>query len=79
MVRTSPFFDVLDAQRQLFSSQLDLAEAIRDRFTATADLFKALGGGWTDNSDSLTPGLEATRDSYEPADAATATPAGVSE
>jgi len=78
-VGRTAFFDVLDAQRQLFTSQLDLAEAIRDRFTATADLFKALGGGWTDNSDSLTPGLEATRDSYAPADAPTATPTGVSE
>ena len=57
---------VLDAQRQLYSSQLDLAEAIRDRFTATADLFKALGGGWTENSDSLNDGLEAVRDSYAP-------------
>ncbi|GAB3681299.1 AdeC/AdeK/OprM family multidrug efflux complex outer membrane factor [Salinisphaera aquimarina] len=73
------FFDVLDAQRQLFSSQLDIAEAIRDRFTATADLFKALGGGWTENSDSLTPGLQATRDSYAPADDAHATPTGMSK
>lgn len=58
------FFEVLDAQRQLFSSQLDLAEAIRDRFTATANLFKALGGGWTGNSDSLSHELEAVRDVY---------------
>lgn len=58
------YFDVLDAQRQLFNSQLDLADAIRDRFTATANLFKALGGGWTENSDSLTPGLEAVGDQY---------------
>lgn len=64
-VGRTAFFEVLDAQRQLFSSQLDLAEAIRDRFTATADLFKALGGGWTENSDSLPPGLEATRNAYE--------------
>lgn len=63
-VGRTAFFEVLDAQRQLFSSQLDLAEAIRDRFTATADLFKALGGGWTENSDSLSPALEATRDVY---------------
>ncbi|MES1926454.1 efflux transporter outer membrane subunit [Salinisphaera sp. T31B1] len=80
-VGRTAFFDVLDAQRQLFSSQLDLATAIRDRFTATADLFKALGGGWTENSDSLPPGLEATRDSYAPAggDAAQAGRAGVSQ
>lgn len=63
-VGRNAFFDVLDAQRQLFGSQLDLAEAIRDRFTATANLFKAMGGGWTEYSDSLTGDLEATRDSY---------------
>lgn len=62
------YFDVLDAQRQLFNSQLDLATAIRDRFTATADLYKALGGGWTQDSDSLDPGLEAVAASYEPED-----------
>ncbi|MES1939538.1 NodT family RND efflux system outer membrane lipoprotein [Salinisphaera sp. T5B8] len=65
-VGRTAFFDVLDAQRQLFSAQLDLAEAIRDRFTATADLFKALGGGWTENSDSLNDGLQAVSDSYGP-------------
>ena len=64
-VGRTAFFDVLDAQRQLFNSQLDLAEAIRDRFTATANLFKALGGGWTQNSDSLPPGLEAVQQRYK--------------
>lgn len=67
-VGRTAYFDVLDAQRQLFSSQLDLADAIRDRYTATADLFKALGGGWTENSDSLTPGLEAARERYAPSE-----------
>lgn len=62
------YFDVLDAQRNLFSSQLDLAEAVRDRFTATADLYKALGGGWTENSDSLTPAMEEVAKDYEPVD-----------
>lgn len=45
--------DVLEAQRQLFSAQLTLSSAIRDRFVATANLFKALGGGWTDDTDSI--------------------------
>jgi len=63
-VGRTAFFEVLDAQRQLFSSQLDLAEAIRDRFTATANLFKALGGGWTENSDSVPPGLAQAMDRY---------------
>jgi multidrug efflux system outer membrane protein len=64
-VGRTAYFDVLDAQRQLFSSQLDLADAIRDRFTATANLFKALGGGWTENSDSLPPDLQNGLDSYD--------------
>lgn len=64
------YFDVLDAQRKLFNSQLDLATAIRDRFTATADLYKALGGGWSQDSDALGPDLESVAASYEPDDKA---------
>lgn len=60
------FFDVLDAQRQLFNSQLSLASAIRDRFTATADLYKALGGGWSQDSDSLDADLDSVAAKYEP-------------
>ncbi|MDA3919138.1 MAG: efflux transporter outer membrane subunit [Salinisphaera sp.] len=66
-VGRTDFFSVLDAQRQLFSSQLNLASAIRDRFTATANLYKALGGGWTRDSDSLSPRLEAVAAKYQPA------------
>lgn len=65
-VGRTDYFDVLDAQRSLFSSQLDLSQAIADRFTATADLFKALGGGWTDDSDSLTPAMQEVSDDYQP-------------
>ncbi|HET7314916.1 efflux transporter outer membrane subunit [Salinisphaera sp.] len=64
------YFDVLDAQRNLFSSQLSLAQAIADRFTATADLYKALGGGWTKNSDSLTPAMQEVVDDYKPVEGA---------
>lgn len=45
--------NVLEAQRSLFKAQLALSGAIRDRFVATANLFKALGGGWTEKSDSV--------------------------
>lgn len=45
--------DVLEAQRQLYSAQLALSGAIRDRFVATANLFKALGGGWTLATDAV--------------------------
>lgn len=64
-VGQTDYFDVLDAQRNLFASQLELANAIRDRFTAVADLYKALGGGWTEDSDSLTPEMQRTIDSYK--------------
>jgi len=52
-VRSVGLRDVWEAQRQLFSAQLTLSTAIRDRFVATANLFKALGGGWTDDTDSI--------------------------
>lgn len=65
-VGRTDYFDVLDARRSLFSSQLDLSKAIANRFTATADLFKALGGGWTADSDSLTPALQGVADDYKP-------------
>lgn len=45
--------DVLEAQRRLYTAQLALSEAIRDRFVATANMFKALGGGWTEQTDSV--------------------------
>jgi outer membrane protein, multidrug efflux system len=38
--------DVLDAQRQLFSAELDVASITRDQLTAVVQLYKALGGGW---------------------------------
>ncbi|MGN8160160.1 efflux transporter outer membrane subunit [Salinisphaera sp. SWV1] len=60
------YFNVLDAQRNLLSSQLNLAQAIASRFTATADLYKALGGGWTDGSDSLTPAMQKVANHYAP-------------
>jgi NodT family efflux transporter outer membrane factor (OMF) lipoprotein len=42
------YIDVLDAQRQLFSAQLALSQAERDRRLAMTDLYKSLGGGWLD-------------------------------
>ncbi|NNC23448.1 efflux transporter outer membrane subunit [Salinisphaera sp. USBA-960] len=59
------FFNVLDAQRNVYSTQLDLATSIRNRFTAIANLYKAIGGGWTHSSDSLTPAMEDTMREYD--------------
>lgn len=39
------FLSVLDAERQLFNAQLDLAAVHRDRLLVLVQLYKALGGG----------------------------------
>ena len=42
----SPFLDQLDAQRNLLSVQLAIAQAQADELSAHVTLFQALGGGW---------------------------------
>lgn len=42
----SSFSDVLDAQRFLFSSELNAVQTRNDLLSAIAQLYKALGGGW---------------------------------
>lgn len=41
----SSYLDVLDAQRQLFSAETDLAQITRDQLISVVQLYKALGGG----------------------------------
>ena len=43
----SGYLDVLDADRNMFQSQLDRVAARRDSLVASVDLIKSLGGGWT--------------------------------
>lgn len=40
------YLEVLDAQRQLYSAQIDFAQAKLARLQAVVQLYKALGGGW---------------------------------
>lgn len=40
------YFEVLEAEQQLFPAQYDLASARRDQLIAVVALYKALGGGW---------------------------------
>jgi len=40
------YLDVLDAERQLFAAEVDLAATTRDQLTAVVQIYKALGGGW---------------------------------
>jgi len=42
----SSYFEVLDAQRQLFDAQLGLARSRRDELVSVVLLYRALGGGW---------------------------------
>ncbi len=42
----SAYFEVLDAQQQLFPAEISLARTRRDQLLAVVSLYKALGGGW---------------------------------
>jgi multidrug efflux system outer membrane protein len=42
----SPYLEQLDAERQLLSAQLALAQSRADRLSAIIDLYHSLGGGW---------------------------------
>lgn len=42
----SSYFEVLDAERQLFDSEVALSQTIRANHQAVVQLYRALGGGW---------------------------------
>lgn len=42
----SSYLEVLDAERSLFNSELELADARRDRLLSVVQAYRALGGGW---------------------------------
>ncbi len=42
----SSYLEVLDVERLLFRSQLELAQVRRDQLVAVVQLYRALGGGW---------------------------------
>ena len=43
----SSYLEVLDAERTLFSAELELTETRQLYYIAYVTLYKALGGGWT--------------------------------
>ena len=43
------YYEVLEAQQQLFPSELELARTQRDQLLAVVSLYKGLGGGWRDD------------------------------
>jgi multidrug efflux system outer membrane protein len=42
----SSYLELLDAERSLFTTELDLVATQRDRLQSAVDLYRALGGGW---------------------------------
>lgn len=43
----SPYLEVLDAQRELFDSELERTATIGDQLLSVVRLYRALGGGWS--------------------------------
>jgi multidrug efflux system outer membrane protein len=52
------YYEVLEAQQQLFPTELNLARTRRDQLLAIVALYKALGGGWQDEQTN-TKGVQA--------------------
>ncbi len=52
------YIEVLDAERNLFNSELSLAATRGDLFQTRVDLYKAMGGGWVDVADKKLPSTE---------------------
>ena len=41
------YFEVIEAQQQLFPTEIALAQVRRDQLTTVVQLYRALGGGWS--------------------------------
>jgi multidrug efflux system outer membrane protein len=56
------YFEVLEAQQQLYPAQNTLAQIRRDRLLAHVRLYKALGGGWSlTDAEWMDPGVATAR------------------
>ena len=47
------YFEVLEAQQQLFPAEQDLARTQRDQLLAVVELYRSLGGGWALSEETL--------------------------
>ncbi len=66
----SAYFEVLDAQEQLFAAETGVAQVRRDRLIALVNLYRALGGGWSGSAEratAATPGSPASAPPPRPA------------
>jgi multidrug efflux system outer membrane protein len=52
------YYEVLEAQQQLFPAQINLARTERDQLLSTVQLYKALGGGWHDETNTVTAAMK---------------------
>jgi outer membrane protein, multidrug efflux system len=53
------YFEVLEAQQQLFPAEDALAQTQRDQLIAVVNLYKALGGGWSASEPAVSPATQA--------------------
>jgi multidrug efflux system outer membrane protein len=60
------YYEVLEAQQQLFPAQNALAQAIRDQLNVVVQLYLALGGGWNLPDEAWAPGSPAAPDTPWP-------------
>jgi multidrug efflux system outer membrane protein len=57
------YFEVLEAQQQLFPAEDALAQTQRDQLVAVVNLYKALGGGWSAVDQAVSPAKQVHADS----------------
>jgi multidrug efflux system outer membrane protein len=61
------YYEVLEAQQQLFPAELGLARTRRDESLAVVALYKALGGGWQDETGKTTASTKAGHSGHDAA------------
>jgi outer membrane protein, multidrug efflux system len=49
------YVEVLVADNELFAAELALVSTMADRYTQLVNVYQAMGGGWVDIADSMTP------------------------
>ena len=50
------YYEILEAQQQLFPAELNLGRTQRDQLLAIVALYKALGGGWQEETNAVSFG-----------------------